>query len=85
LSHGASALTAPDKANQYPHESEEYRASYDGQVNEYAHRIHHEERAAFGVKAIEAADGRGQSQQVLFRHLQDMFVGIVLRFPGQVD
>jgi hypothetical protein len=45
------------------------------------YRVHQDECAPVAVEAIEAADRRCQREQILFRHLEDMFVRMILRLP----
>jgi len=46
--------------------------------NEYANRIHQDKFAAHRT-----ADNRWQSEQIIFRHLKDVFVRMIVGLPGK--
>jgi hypothetical protein len=79
----ASGSATPDVANQYPHDGN-YDQEYEtGEGNEYTYRIFHRKFAAHGVEAIKTTDGRGHREHIIFRHLEGVFVRMILRFPGK--
>jgi hypothetical protein len=79
----ASASATPDIANHYPHDGN-YDHEYESvEGNAYTYRVFHRKSAVYGVEAIKAADGRGQRERVILRHLKNVFVRMILGFPGK--
>src|ERR1700749_3215803 len=80
---GAFVAPPPPHIGDYrQYDSDQYGCSKDGLGNEDAHGIQHDEVAAVRVKAIETAESSRERQQIGFRHLERMLVGVVARSPG---
>jgi hypothetical protein len=79
----ASASTTPDIANQCPHDGNYGHDYENGEGHEYTHRIFHRKFAVYAVEAVKAADGRRQREHIILRQLQDVFVRMILGFPGK--
>src|SRR5271156_3421296 len=79
----ASASARPDIANQRPHDGNYGHDHKNGEGHEYTYRIFHLKFAVYSVEAVKAADGRSQRRHILLRHLKDVFVRMILGFPGK--
>jgi hypothetical protein len=78
-----SAYSTPDKANHCPNGSNYCHEHENPEGNEDAHRIFHRKFAAYAVETVKAANRCGQRDQIILRHLKDVFVRVILRFPGK--
>jgi len=79
----ASASATPEIANQYPHDPNYGQEYKTGEGDEYTHRVFHRKSAVYRVEAIKAPERRGQRERIILRHLEGVFVRMILRFPGK--
>jgi hypothetical protein len=74
-----STSAAPEITNQEPQQASRDGKDENGFRNEDANGIQHCKFAAYGIEAIKTTDGRRKGEQIILRHLKDVFVRMILR------